>query len=510
MQPSSSAIDGLLLLAALLQGAAVVYGCVLLRRRRGAAGAWSFLLGAMLSMLAWRIVVVLRIHPPGFFNPMIAIWGSTCMVIAMFLFGREVARRERAEHERDALLASERKARHEAEQASRLKDQFLATLSHELRTPLTAIVSWCAIVRMRHDDPVDVRRGIDTIERSARAQGRLIEDLLDATRMQAGRLHLERSIVDLATPVVAAIESLQPVAAQKNVTIELVPGKAPTWIDADPGRIQQVAANLIGNAVKFSANGGNVRVRVRDDGASAELIVEDDGEGIDATFLPHVFERFRQGDSTVTRRHGGLGLGLAIVANLVELHGGTVEASSEGPGRGARFVVRLPRSTASPDTALPAASEVAGPPSLPSDLRTLRVLVIDDEADVRSGLARLLENAGAEVITLESGAGAEHAIEQHRPHVLLIDIGMPGEDGYTLIRRIRALPAASGGTLPAISLTAHARSEDRARALASGFQRHLPKPIDFPMLVETIRTLVSRDAADVRASALAIRSSSAQ
>ncbi|MBY0277771.1 response regulator [Candidatus Binatia bacterium] len=509
MQPSSPAIDGLLLLAAILQGAAVVYGCVLLRRRRGAAGAWLFLLGAMLSMLAWRIVVVTRVHPPDFFNPTIAIWGSTCMVIAMFLFGREVARRERAEHQRDALLASEREARQKAEQASRLKDQFLATLSHELRTPLTAILSWCAIVRMRHDDPADVRHGIDTIERSARVQGRLIEDLLDATRMQAGRLHLERSVVDLAAPVAAAIESLQPVAAQKNVTIELTQSDAPTWIDADPGRIQQAAANLIGNAVKFSATGGHVRVRVCDDGESAELAVEDDGEGIPAAFLPHVFERFRQYDSTVRRRHGGLGLGLAIVANLVELHGGTVQAYSEGSGRGARFVVRLPRCAASPATALPAESELASPPPATPDLRGLRVLVIDDEADVRSGLARLLENAGAEVATLESGAGAEHAIAQHRPHALLIDIGMPGEDGYSLIRRIRALPTASGGALPAISLTAHARSEDRARALASGFQNHLPKPIDFPVLVETIRTLVARDLAATRTSARPVQPPSA-
>lgn len=470
----------------------MLYGCILLRRRRGAAGAWLFLLGAMLSMLVWRAVVVTRVHPPEFFNPTIAIWGSTCMVIAMFLFGREVARRERAERERDLLLASERKARHEAEQASRLKDQFLATLSHELRTPLAAIVSWCGIVRLRHDDPAGVRRGIDTIERSARAQGRLIEDLLDATRMQAGRLHLERGVVDLAAPIAAAIEAIQPVAAQRHVTVGLLAGAAPTWVDADPGRLQQVAANLIGNAVKFSASGGRVRVSVRRDGEVAELSVEDDGEGIDAAFLPHVFERFRQADSTVTRRHGGLGLGLAIVANLVELHGGTVQAHSDGPGRGARFVVRLPLVAAAPESFAATPTEpAASPPPEPPDLRAVRVLVIDDEADVRNGLAGLLESAGASVRTLESGAGVALALAEHRPHVLLIDIGMPDEDGYSLIRRIRALPPSSGGTLPAISLTAHARSEDRTRALASGFQRHLPKPIDFPVLAEAIRSLLT-------------------
>ena len=489
MNPDTPAFDGLLALAALMQGVAVGYGIVLLKRRRGAAGAWLFLLGAMLSMLVWRIVVLAGVQPPRFFNPLIAIWGSSCMVVAMFLFGREVARRERAEAERDELLARERDARRDAEQASHLKDQFLATLSHELRTPLAAILSWCAIVRLRPDSAADVHRAVDTIERSARAQARLVDDLLDVTRMQAGALSLERNRIALDAPVRAAIESIQPIADKKGVTIAFA-CDAGAWIDGDVGRMQQVATNLIGNAVKFSAKGGHVTVEVRLDRDEVELSVADDGEGIEPAFLPHVFDRFRQADSTVTRRHGGLGLGLAIVAHLVGLHGGVVRAESAGLGCGARFVVRLPRvAEATARDRVPATVPVSVP-SGALDLRAVRILLVDDEEDVRVGLARLLEDAGAEVVALESGAEVVNALEAHRPHVLLLDIGMPGEDGYSVLRRIRSLPASGGGDAPAISLTAHARSEDRARAFASGFQRHLPKPIDFPLLVETIRALV--------------------
>ena len=491
MNPDSSAIDGLLALGALMQGVAVAYGCVLLRRRRGAAGAWLFLLGAMLSMLVWRVVVLADVQPPAFFNPLIAIWGSACMMVAMFLFGREVARRERAESERDELLAREREARRGAEQASHLKDQFLATLSHELRTPLAAILSWCSILRLRHDSAADVHRAVDTIERSARVQARLVDDMLDVTRMQAGTLHLERTTVALDAPVRAAVESLQPIAEKKGVAIACA-CDADAWIDGDAGRMQQVAANLIGNAVEFSARGGHVTVEVRVLRDAVELSVADDGEGIAPAFLPHVFDRFRQADSTVTRRHGGLGLGLAIVAHLVELHGGTVRAESAGPGCGARFTVRLPRVAGPAAREHAPATAVARASSGAPDLSAVRVLLVDDEEDVRVGLAQLLEDAGAEVVALDSGAGVEPALLRHRPHVLLLDIGMPGEDGYSVIRRVRTLPPAAGGDVPAISLTAHARSEDRARALASGFQRHLAKPIDFPLLVENIRALVAR------------------
>ena len=486
--------DLLLALATVLQAAAVLYGCVLLTRRRGAAGAWTALLAAMLSMLVWRVVMLSGVTPPAFFNPMIAIWGSTCMVAAMFLFGREVARRERAEAERDASLASERAARNEAERASRLKDDFLATLSHELRTPLAAITSWCTILDLHRDD-ASTGRAIETIARNARAQTRLVDDLLDMTRIQAGSLHVDRTTIALDAPVRAAIEAVRPAADAKRIAIELTVDADPPHVEGDAMRLQQVAANLLGNAVKFSAAGGAVEVRVRADGAHAIVSVTDHGDGITPEFLPHVFERFRQGDSQVTRRHGGLGLGLAIAAHLVDVHDGSVRAESDGPGCGATFTVTLPL------TRVPAPGTIvdAGPaPTHPApDLAATRVLVVDDEDDVRTGIAGLLESARATVLTLESGAGVESALAEFRPHVLVLDIGMPGEDGYSVIRRVRGLPPDAGGDVPAISLTAHARSEDRARALASGFQRHLPKPIELAALVRVIRELAS---ADVRAS----------
>jgi signal transduction histidine kinase len=335
-------IHAFLILAVALQGLAVAYGVLLLSRRRGAAGAWLFLLGGMLSMLVWRVVVLTGTSPPAFFNPAIAIWGSTCMVIAMYLFGREVARRERAEAERDALLASERAARSEAERASRLKDDFLATLSHELRTPLAAILGWCALLRHKRDEREEVDRAIETIERNARAQARLIEDLLDVTRMQAGALHLDLTRVRLDLPVRAAIEGVRPAADAKGLSIECRCDAEPPIVSGDAGRLQQVAANLLMNAVKFSQDGGKILVSVGTISGQGQTVVSDNGEGIDADFLPQLFSRFRQADSTTSRRHGGLGLGLSIVASLVRLHGGQVQGASGGRGKGATFTVTLP------------------------------------------------------------------------------------------------------------------------------------------------------------------------
>jgi CheY-like chemotaxis protein/nitrogen-specific signal transduction histidine kinase len=419
------------------------------------------------------------------------------MLVAMFLFGREVARRERVEAERDALLASERAARSEAERANRLKDEFVGILSHELRTPLAAILSWCDVLRLKRDGS-ETERAVDAVERNARAQARLVDDLLDVTRMQAGTLHLERAVVRLDAPVRAAIHAVTPAAEAKGVTIALATDGEPL-VDGDAGRLQQVATNLLVNAVKFTPRGGRIEVTVRFVAGRAELVVADTGEGIDASFLPHLFTPFRQADSSAARRHGGLGLGLSIVASLIRLHQGEVRATSDGPGKGATFRVTLPTTARLAREAAPATSE----PHLEGEraarpLASVRVLLVDDEEDVRTAVTQLLTLAGASVVALDSGTDVAGALAADRPHVLLIDIGMPGEDGYSLIRRIRKLPAEAGGRTPAVSLTAHARGEDRVRALASGFQDHLPKPIDLPLLVETVRLLAAeadRDAA---------------
>lgn len=488
-------IDVVLVLATGMQALAVVYGLVLLGRHQGAAGAWLFLLGAMLSMLAWRVVILMPVQPPAFFNYVIAIWGSTCMLSAMFLFGREVARRERAEAERDALLTSERAAREEAERANQLKDEFLATLSHELRTPLAAILSWCALLRMRSDDGSTHTRAVQTIERNANAQVRLVDDLLDVTRMQAGKLHLDLVPVRLDAPVRAALQAVQPMAASKGVTLDFSTDDVAPLVNGDAGRLQQVASNLIVNAVKFTPAGGTVTIAVTTTDAHARLVVTDTGEGIAPDFLPHIFTRFRQADSSERRRQGGLGLGLAIVATLVHLHGGEVRAASAGLGTGASFTVTLPLAAVETRSTVQATAD-AGMGTAPDVLKAVRVLIVDDAADVRGAVSELLTHAGAEVLALESGLLIEPTLAEFRPHVLLLDIGIPGEDGYAVLRRIRALPPGAGGRVPAICFTAHARDQDRAHAIASGFQRHLAKPIDVGLLIATVSELVDGSVAD--------------
>ena len=435
----------LLVVAAALQVAAVVYCALLLRRHRNAAAAWLYLLGALLSMLVWRLVMTTGATPGPAFNTSIAIWGSVCAVLAMFFFGREVARRERAEAERDRLLTSERVARSDAERASRIKDDFMATLSHELRSPLAAMLGWCAIARKDELSP-GVARAIDTIERNARIQTRLVDDLLDATRMQAGSLHLELAPVALDGPVRAAIEGVRPAAEAKRLTLRYECGQPPAVVVGDASRLQQIASNLLVNAVKFTPEGKTIEVGVTSTGAHAELTVVDDGIGIDQEFMPHLFERFRQAESGAARRHGGLGLGLSIVSNLVHLHGGEVHAVSDGPGKGASFRVRLPVSKGA--MARPAVdTEAAMLLDAEMAVQGIRVIVVDDEADVRGAVSGLLERAGAVVLALESGASLELALAEFRPDVLVLDIGMPGEDGFTLIRRIRGLPEAAGAIL---------------------------------------------------------------
>jgi signal transduction histidine kinase/ActR/RegA family two-component response regulator len=475
--------------AALLQAVAVAYGLVLLGRRQGATGGWLFLLGAMISMLAWRVFVLLGVEAPPYFNPTIAIWGSTCMVAAMYCFGREVALRRRVESERDALLSSERAARQEAERASRLKDDFLATASHELRTPLSVILTWCSILRTGSAGKQQADKAIEIIERNARIQARLVDDLLDMTRMQAGNLHLDLRQVPLDVPVRAALMSVVPAAEAKGIQIDLQCATPAPGVMGDPGRLQQIAGNLLTNAIKFTGRGGHIRVRIDSAGGRARLEVSDDGEGIEAEVLPRLFGRFQQADSSTTRRHGGLGLGLSIVAHLARLHGGTAHAASPGVGQGSTFVVDLPLSQEAANESSVGSAEQ--PPAL--SLAGLRILLVDDEPDVREATSTLLRQLGAEVSTLGSAADILPQMERYRPHILILDIGMPGEDGYSLMQRIRREAGKPGRLLPAISLTAHAREEDRARALGSGFQDHLPKPIDVWRLASTVRRLTAAE-----------------
>ncbi len=472
----------LLVIAAVLQMVAVAYCVALLRRHWVAARAWLCLLGVLMSMLVWRLVVVAGVVPGQLFNTSIAIGGSIFAVAAMFFFGREVGRRERAEAERDHLLESERVARADAERASRTKDAFFATLSHELRTPLAAILGWCEILRHKAGGSPDVDRAVATIDRNARMQARLVDDLLDATRMQSGAIHLERVLVSLDAPVAAAIDTVRPLAQSRSIEIELTCDAPPPVVLGDASRLQQIAANLLVNAIKFSSDGRKVSVVIRAQDDEAELVVHDTGCGIDPAFLPHLFQPFRQAESGATRKHGGLGLGLSIVSSLATLHGGRVEAVSDGVGRGATFTVTLPRER----TQVAPAPVVDDSPGAPATLEGLRVLLVDDEADVRDAVSRVLEQAGAVVQTLPSGETIQAAMTEFAPDVLLLDIGMPGEDGYSLIRRVRAF---DGTKIPAVSLTAHAREEDRAHALASGFQAHLPKPVQFPVLIRTIAEL---------------------
>jgi signal transduction histidine kinase/CheY-like chemotaxis protein len=403
------------------------------------------------------------------------------------------------EHSRKATEAAkksadaERAARAEVERVSMMKDEFLATLSHELRTPLNAILGWSEVLMSRTPEGNDARRGLETIGRNARAQAQLIDDLLDMNRIVSGKIRLEVQPVDLASIVQAALDSVRPMAEQKDVrvlpTLDTMSGN----LYGDPHRLQQIVWNLLSNAIKFTPRGGRVDVLLRRIESQIEISVSDTGIGIDAEFLPHLFERFRQADASTTRRFGGLGLGLSIVRQLVELHGGTVRAESGGANRGSSFIVRLPV-RAVRDT--PSSRTVVGAPAMPTpapiSLDGLAILVVDDEPDARELLTRLLTDAGAKVTSAFSVEDALTQIRAKRPDVLVSDIGMPERDGYQLIRVVRKLPPDQGGRTPAIALTAFARSEDRTRALLAGYQVHIAKPIEPHELIVTIGSLTGR------------------
>lgn len=388
----------------------------------------------------------------------------------------------------------------ELSRANRLKDEFLATVSHELRTPLNAMLGWATMLRSKQLDEPTMNRALDTIERNARAQNQLINDLLDVSRIITGKLRLNVRPVVLVTVIEAAIDAIRPAAEAKNIRIQSVLDPLAGPISGDPDRLQQVFWNLLSNAVKFTPRGGRVQIRLERINSHIEVTVSDTGQGIRPEFLPYVFERLQQADSTTTRAHGGLGLGLAIVRHLVELHGGSVRANSAGEGKGATFTVHLPitifRSELTEiERVHPAVSDAIPLMDVPR-LEGVKILVVDDEADARELLAILLRQRGAEVVTVASAKEALAVITQataeQRPDLLVSDIGMPGEDGYMLIRRVRALGPSLGGTLPAIALTAYARTEDRIKALSSGFQSHVPKPVEPAEFITVVANVLDR------------------
>ncbi|WP_437768522.1 response regulator [Sorangium sp. So ce281] len=415
--------------------------------------------------------------------------GSVAGVVSSFF---DITARKRAEEERQGLLAAAESARQEAEAASHLKDEFLATMSHELRTPLTAVLGWVRMLRTGKLPEERRDKALETVERNAQAQAQLIDDLLDISRIMAGKLRLDVHPIELAPVIDAALEVVRPAADAKGVRLLSLLEPGVGAVAGDAGRLQQVVWNLLNNAVKFTPRGGVVRIRLDRADGSAEITVSDTGQGIEPAFLPYVFEQFRQAESGTTRRHGGLGLGLTIVKSLVEMHGGTAHALSDGEGRGATFVVQLPLAAPpSPDRGrrrapLPCVS--AGN-DRPPELAALNVLVVEDEDDTRELLVTMLEQCGARVTAVSSAAEALLAVKALQPDVLVSDVAMPGEDGYVLIRKIRALPAASGGRTPAIALTAYARTEDRMRALRAGFNTHVPKPIEPAELLAVLTTM---------------------
>jgi PAS domain S-box-containing protein len=391
-------------------------------------------------------------------------------------------------------------ARRDAEAANRSKDEFLATLSHELRTPLNAILGWSRMLGDTQMSPEVREKAIEIIQRNTHLQAQLIDDILDVSRIISGKLRLEVRPIELASVVESAIESIVPAASAKEIRIQSVLDSGGSMISGDPDRLQQVIWNLLSNAIKFTPKGGRVQIRLERINSHIEIIVSDSGMGIPEDILPYIFERFRQADSASTRRYGGLGLGLAIVRHLVEMHGGTVEAESKGENQGATFTIKLPliaiRSIEMPsknntDREHPTADKNLAFECEP-ELQDLHILVVDDEEDGLTLIKTVLEKCGAKVTAVNSAADAWRSLQETRPDVILSDIGMPGEDGYSLIKKIRALPEDKGGKTPAAALTAYARAEDRMRVLRAGFQIHLPKPIEPAELVAVVANLSGR------------------
>lgn len=413
----------------------------------------------------------------------------------------DVTARNHAEEEKAQLLLREQEARKDAEEANRSKDIFLATLSHELRTPLASILGWARLLGSDMVDHKKYPQVFETIARNAKAQAQLIDDLLDVSRIITGKLRLDIRTVDLAPIIEATIESVKPAAAAKEIQINLDLNPGASEISGDPDRLQQMMWNLLSNAIKFTPKAGRVGVQLERAGAQAEITVTDTGQGIPADFLPFVFDRFRQADGSSARKHGGLGLGLAIVRHLAELHGGTVHVASAGEGLGSTFKVVLPAlpveqkgsvgKTDSERRSVVADNELS---NLRNALKGLRILVVDDEPDVREFAVMTFRECGAEGAPATCVADALRILEEWKPDILVADIGMPDDDGYVLIQRVRALPENRGGRTPALALTAYARTEDRVRILSAGYQIHIAKPVELVELLAAVASLAGRTA----------------
>lgn len=418
---------------------------------------------------------------------------SECLIATIAAQAAIAIDNARLYEEAKRAISAERDARAEVERVSLMKDEFLATLSHELRTPLNAVLGWAEMLLARAAPGTDVRRGLESISRNAHAQSQLIDDLLDMNRIISGKIRLDVQSADLASIIEASLESVRPSAEAKGIRLRWLLDPLPGPVFGDPHRLQQVVWNLLSNAVKFTPKGGAIDVMLRRVNSHIEITVCDSGAGIPAEFLPHLFERFRQLDSSTTRSHGGLGLGLSIVKQLVELHGGAIRAESAGEGMGATFVVSLPlRPVVERDAGEHPTTRRAPPRASEIDLAGVKVLLVDDEPDARELVKFVLAEAQAEVVTAGSADEGLELLKQARPDVVVSDIGMPERDGYQLMRSVRSLPPAEGGRTPAIALTAFARSEDRTRALLAGYQVHIAKPIEPRELVVTIGSLTGR------------------
>jgi PAS domain S-box-containing protein len=419
--------------------------------------------------------------------------GQLVSVLSLVL---DVTARKQAEEERAALLIRERDARQHAEEADRLKDEFLATLSHELRTPLTSILGWASMIRNGEVEGANAIRAVETIERNARAQARLIDDLLDVSRIITGNLRLDLHPLNLSPIVEAAIDALRPTADVKGIELRTELVSSECLIKGDPNRLRQVIWNLLSNAIKFTHRGGTVVINLRCVGSTARLAVADTGDGISPEFLPYVFDRFRQAEASISRKQGGLGLGLAVVRHLVELHGGSISAESGGLGEGSLFTVELPlaEERRDPARAEERRREVERRRSRKSAVRLdgVHVMLVEDDEDSRKLLGAMLNRCGARVTSTNSAAEALQVFSDALPDVLISDIGMPDEDGYQFIRKLRELPPEKGGQTPAIALTGYASRKDRERALAAGYQQHMAKPIEQSDMIAAIAALVGR------------------
>ncbi|HKO95796.1 MAG TPA: response regulator [Pyrinomonadaceae bacterium] len=409
----------------------------------------------------------------------------------------EITERKQAEEERAHLLVREQAAREEAEQANRTKDEFLATLSHELRTPLSAILGWSQLVRSGKLDDSQISRAFETIERNARSQSQLIDDLLDVSRIITGKLQIEPALIDVCTAIESALDAVRPTVETKAIILEKVFSADACMVEGDSNRIQQILWNLFSNAVKFTPEGGKVRVEIRRKDANVQIIISDTGVGITPEFLPYIFDRFRQADGSTTRIHGGLGLGLSIVKHLVQLHRGTVEVASGGKDQGSTFTISLPLAKVTADSVIEAAPdgelESKSPPSEFSKvLKGLRIVVVDDEGDSRDLVKAILTRYGSEVNCCESAAEALKAVRDWKPDLIISDIGMPTEDGYSLIRKIRKMRSKQARETPAVALTAYVTKEDREGAITAGFQLHISKPIEPAELVMSIASVTGR------------------